>query len=188
MTKAFMLVPATLVAIVAAQPGPGEEDAKRRDRPFPLTELAVVGGAAQVEPTEEGYIVRNTGRIRGRVAMPPDAYPCRLAPAENLDVVQLRIGRVESLLANAMYSPETDLAVEFLGDKVVLSRDQKGYVLNAEGPLKVNVIPDFMKTQRGVKWYKPITHSAFKRAPAGWCSWYIYWQGVTEEEVVKNTD
>ncbi|MCX7598787.1 MAG: NPCBM/NEW2 domain-containing protein [Armatimonadetes bacterium] len=177
------------LAFVGGEPGPCQEAGQAPDD-LPLANISVPAGQTpQVQATEEGYEIQNMGRIQAEIRMPPDAYPCRLAaPAHDMDVVQLRIGRVRSLLANAMYSPETDLAVEFLGQRVVLQRAELGYTLSAEGPLKVNVIPNFMKTRRGVRWYRPITQSAFKRAPAGWCSWYIYWQGIDEAEVVKNTD
>ena len=190
MNRVSLLIGAVVgLGVVAGPPGPCQEVAQQPAGIMPLANIRVAGGQRpEVQATEDGYLIQNTGRILAEVNMPLDAYPCRLSPPDNADVVQLRIGRVESLLANAMYSPEADLAVEFLGKKVTIARGPKRYSLTAEGPLKVNVIPDFMKTRRGVKWYRPITHSAFKRAPAGWCSWYIYWQGIDEAETVKNVD
>jgi hypothetical protein len=111
-----------------------------------------------------------------------------LEPAEDRDVVQLSIGRVESLRCNAMYSPQKDEAWSFDASHCVIKLRGDEYWLTARAPLKVQIHRDFMKTERGLKWFRPLDKSVFSRAPAGWCSWYIYWQGVTEEEVIKNTD
>ncbi len=45
-----------------------------------------------------------------------------------------------------------------------------------------------MKTKRGLPFFRPLDKSAFARAPAGWCSWYVFWQGIREEQVTANTD
>ena len=45
-----------------------------------------------------------------------------------------------------------------------------------------------MKLKRGLAWFRPLDKKAFSRAPAGWCSWYVFWQGVREDQVVQNTD
>lgn len=42
-------------------------------------------------------------------------------------------------------------------------------------------IPAHFKTRLGIKYYSPINKSIFKTAPVGWCSWYSYYQELTEE-------
>ena len=156
---------------------------------LPLPNLRVDDGTTpQVVPAKDGFIVKNRARIRADVACAPDAFPCRLSSGDNPDLCQLSIGRVNSLRCNSLYSPERDEALTFEASEsfIVLQKDR--YKLVAQGPVTVKVTRDFMKKTGGVKWFKPLDKSAFSRAPAGWCSWYIYWEGITEQEVVKNTD
>jgi len=141
-----------------------------------------------VTATDDGYVIEGAGPIEVRADFAADAFPCRVDPGENRDIVQLSIGRVTSLRCNALFSPSLDQARVFEGPHVAIELRDDGYWVKARGPLTVRVHKDFMKTERGVKWFRPLDKSAFARAPAGWCSWYVYWQGVTEEEVVKNTD
>ena len=50
-----------------------------------------------------------------------DAFLCRTKPAAFTDVVQLSIGRVNSLRCNCLYSPCRDEAICFEADRVELS-------------------------------------------------------------------
>jgi hypothetical protein len=117
-----------------------------------------------------------------------DAFLCRTKPAAFTDVVQLSIGRVDSLRCNCLYSPARDEAMCFEADRVELSSPGGRFHLKAQGPLTVRVERDFMKLQRGLAYFRPLDKKAFSRAPAGWCSWYVFWQGVREDQVVQNTD
>jgi hypothetical protein len=144
--------------------------------------------APQIEATASGWVIRDKGKIRADVAAPPDAFLCRLTPGGNPDVVQLSIGRVKSTLCDSLYSPVQDEAITFVGTDVVLTPAGPQYVLAAQGPLTITRIPDFMKTQRDLKHFQPLDTVDFPRAPAGWCSWYIYGQSTTEQEVVQNSD
>jgi alpha-galactosidase len=47
---------------------------------------------------------------------------------------------------------------------------------------------DYMKLKRGLACFRPLDKKAFSRAPAGWCSWYVFYQGIREDQVVQNTD
>ncbi len=146
------------------------------------------GRPAQAEATKTGWRVAAAGALRAELNVPRDAFLCRLAPGPNRDIVQLSIGRVRSARCDALYSPSRDTAWRFEAKRLELVPSPAGWSLSAEGPLNVVVTRNFMKTQRGLKWFKPLNVSAFPRAPAGWCSWYIYHQGVTEREMVKNID
>jgi hypothetical protein len=97
---------------------------------------------------------------------------------------------VRSLLANALYSPHEDLALEFVGENVRLEwDDSKGlYSVATDGPIVVRVKPDYFKTRQGLKWYQPLDKKEFSRAPAGWCSWYYYYLDVDEAGILRNLD
>jgi hypothetical protein len=156
---------------------------------LPLKGLSVADGQApRIEAGADGFVISNPGAIQAEVPAPADAFLCRLGPAQNPDVVQLSIGSVNSLRCNALFSPQQDLALAFEGAGVVLARADERWTVKGEGPLTVRVSKDFMKTKGGVKWFRPLDKTVFKRAPAGWCTWYIYWQSITEDETIKNAD
>jgi len=180
-----MVVAVALLVLCVSAPVGAADDAAGP----PLRNITIAGGQQpNVERTAEGFIIRNAARIEAEVDFAPDAFLCRLEPGGNPDVVQLSIGRVNSLRCNSLYSPGRDEGLTFLGKRVALRWAGEHYRLDAHGPVNIKIERDFMKTKRGLKWFKPLDKSVFKRAPAGWCSWYVYHQGVTEEEVVKNTD
>ncbi len=154
----------------------------------PLREATSATGPATVTRDARGWSIAGTGAITARVTAPADAFLCRLAPGTNPDVVQLAVGRVTSRRCNALYSPLEDLALEFVGADVALTWRDGGWHLAAGGPLQVVRHAHFMRDERGLKYYRPLDRSIFRRAPSGWCSWYIYWTGVTEQEMVANTD
>ena len=146
------------------------------------------GQAAKIETTKSGFLVNNASEIVARVVAAPDAFLCRVAPGSNRDVVQLSIGRVESLRCDSLFSPSRDEAITFEANRVEIRWQTDHYQLSAQGPLTVRRQPNFMKSRPGLEWFRPLDKTVFSRAPAGWCSWYIYYQDVREDHVTRNTD
>jgi hypothetical protein len=176
-------------AILGAMVLVGVSQAAPPQAEVPLDELSVAGGQApQIERQGDGFRIANTGPIEATVQAAADAFLCRTRPAAFADVVQLSIGRVDSLRCNCLYSPSRDEALCFEADRVELSWPGGRFHLKAQGPLLVRVEKNFMKVQRGLAYFRPLDKTAFPRAPAGWCSWYVFWQGVREDQVVQNTD
>ncbi len=174
-----------------AQAGQGDNMKWHEQLPesLPLKNLKT-SGIDDVLIGEGWYRIQSTGPVSADVVHPKDAFPCRLdAPISN-DVVQLSCGRVRSLLANALYSPLEDLALEFVGANVRLEWDgSKGlYSVATDGPIVVRVKPNYFKTRQGLKWFQPLDKKEFPRAPAGWCSWYYYYLDVDEAGILRNLD
>ena len=156
-----------------------------------LTARAETGPTSR--PVVEGLQMRldpPPARVTGEVSWGRDAFLCRLAPGPNSSVVQLSIGRVRSRLAASLFSPSRDDGVTFYGENVRLAPREPGvWRLTADRLDRVQVEHDVYKVGRGLKWFTPYpSKQTFRRAAAGWCSWYYYYQGITEDEVLKNTD
>lgn len=117
-----------------------------------------------------------------------DGIICRIRPPADTKVVQLALGQASSRLCDAIYSPARDCALVFRGAQLQIAAVQGGYMVVCEGPLKVTRMDDFMKVHREVPWFRPMDRTHFPAAPTGWCSWYYYYLGINQEEVVKNTD
>ena len=183
--KDSKIIVLTFLALTLALPRAGADV----PHSWPLAELKLGGGQSpRIETTRDGFRVANAVRIQGRVQAAADAFLCRVTVADNPDVVQLSIGRVASLRCNALFSPARDEAIRFEGPRIELAWQGDHYRLDAQGPLAVHVDRDYMKSKRGLKHFRPLDKSVFSRAPAGWCSWYCFWQNVREGQVVENTD
>ena len=146
------------------------------------------GQAAKIETTKSGFLVNNASKIVARVVAAPDAFLCRVTPGGNRDVMQLSIGRVESLRCDSLYSPSRDEAITFEAQRVELRWQGDHYQLSAQGPVTVRIEHDYIKIKRGISYFRPLDKTVFSRAPAGWCSWYICGTCIDEAMIARNTD
>ena len=178
------------LAVTVSVPAAIASRAAAVESAVPLADIRLDNGQVpndRIRPTA-AFIVRGGASIEARVVAPADAFLCRLTPAANRDVVQMSIGRVESLRCNSLYSPSRDLAITLEADRVELHWRADHWQVTARGPLTVRSEPDFMRIKRGISYYRPLSETVFSRAPAGWCSWYICGQCIDEEMITKNTD
>ena len=178
MTKQLLAL--TLATIALASAANAAEDSRNRPLADGLPPLPSVSDSA--------FSMRASAPGETHVVAPADAFPCRLAAAGNRDVLQLSIGCVDSLRCDSLYSPSHDEAITFKADHVALTRQGDGFRLITRGPLGVLEHFNFMKVTRGLPYFRPLDKSAFARAPAGWCSWYVFWQGIREDQMTQNTD
>jgi hypothetical protein len=148
--------------------------------------------APKPELKVEGLMVKvgSPGKAEAMVRWGDDAFLCRMAPGPDANVVQLSIGRVRSRLAHSIFSPSRDDGVTFEGENVELTPALPGaWRLTADRLDAIRVEHNVYKVGRGLKWFTPYPNKrVFSRATAGWCSWYYYYQGISEDEVVKNTE
>ncbi len=96
----------------------------------------------------------------------PRLIPARIRDSGNKDLLVMTLGAVNPVIADGTFDPATDA------------------VLLKDGSRLENYYRDILK----IKYYKPIDKSRFPLPPAGWCSWYFYYQEIGEDEVKRNTD
>lgn len=94
----------------------------------------------------------------------PHPFQCRVRDGENLDVFAMTLGNVETPLADGVYDPSKD--------EVRLN----------DG----TAIGNYYRSSLNVKYFRPIDKSVFLLPPSGWCSWYFYYQEISEAEVKRN--
>ena len=94
----------------------------------------------------------------------PHDFPARIQDGSNKDLMAMTLGKVETPLADGLFDP--------MKDEVTLK----------DGTLKKNYFRDTL----GIKYYQPIDKSRFPLPPSGWCSWYYYYQEISETEVKRN--
>ncbi|HEY2973241.1 MAG TPA: NPCBM/NEW2 domain-containing protein [Pyrinomonadaceae bacterium] len=96
----------------------------------------------------------------------PRPIPVRIRDSGNKDLLVMTLGAVNPVIADGTFDPATD-EVRLKG-----------------GSSLKNYYRDTLK----IKYYKPIDKSRFPLPPAGWCSWYFYYQEIGEDEVKRNAD
>lgn len=103
--------------------------------------------------------------------------PCRLDPGDQGHIVHTQVGLANHPACDSLFDPASDSALTFTP-----GGPQSGFLFTAR------IRRDFMKKERGLKYYQPIDKSVFATPPSGWCSWYYYYRGLTEAEAIKNLD
>ncbi len=134
------------------------------------TDHAVVSGGAHA-PAEELLVQddmtkRKNPKRASRNKIWPHPFPCRTATPANPALYQLTLGDVKTPLATGVFDP--------VKDEVRLPGGRR--------------TRDFMKRRLGYRFYAPIDKTKFPTAPAGWCSWYIYWMSITADEMIRNAE
>lgn len=100
----------------------------------------------------------------GPVGAWPVRVPARLKPTGRDDLLVMTLGKVDTSLADGVYDP--------LADRVT-RRDGA-------------TIESYYRRELGMRYFAPLAKSVFPTPPAGWCSWYYYYQEITPEEVLHN--
>jgi hypothetical protein len=96
----------------------------------------------------------------------PRPIPVRIRDSGNKDLMVMTLGAVNPPIADGTFDPATD-EVRLKG-----------------GRRLENYYRDILK----IKYYQAIDKSRFPLPPAGWCSWYFYYQEIGEDEVKRNAD
>jgi hypothetical protein len=96
----------------------------------------------------------------------PRPIPCRIQDSANPDLFVMTLGDVQTPLAQGIFDP--------VKDEVTLN----------DGSQK----PHYYRDVLGVKFYAPLDKSIFPLPPAGWCTWYYYYNRITQDEARQNTD
>jgi len=96
----------------------------------------------------------------------PHPVPARVKDDANRDLFMMTLGPVKTRAAQGLYDPATDRMV--LNDGTV--------------------IPDYYRVRLKLPFYQPLNKTIFPLPPSGLCTWYYYYQDVSETEVERNTD
>lgn len=94
----------------------------------------------------------------------PFPVPARIKDGPNADLFVMTLGDVKTPLADGIFDP--------VRDEVRLN----------DGRILKNYYRDTLR----VEFYKPIDKTIFPVPPSGFCTWYYYYQHITETEVKLN--
>jgi alpha-galactosidase len=136
--------------------------------------------------------------ISGTVTASDEAFACESdRPARALPVVRHTVGRSRSLLNQAVYDRKWDwvLSVDDQPRTSVVvapapgSGGAQAFTLTARGgEVVLRFRPRFYQKHRGLRFFEPWTYRVWARPIVGWCSWFAFSDGVTEQDVKRTAD
>jgi hypothetical protein len=113
-------------------------------------------------------------------------------PQKNPEVMYFAMGLVSGSSFHALFDRVSDIAIEF-PDRTTLRRsDKERSLMNIRMPVpgnaEIRLVPDYYTNILGAPFYAPLDDTYFQSAPMVWSSWTGYYEDVTEDDIVRNTD
>jgi len=144
------------------------------------------------------FAARGQIEIAGTVTASAEAFPCESDRAVRaLPVVRHSSGLSRSRLNQAVYDrrwdwvlsvddhPRTAVVVTPLTDTI----DGRTFSLEARGSeILLRFRPRFYQQHRGLRYFEPWTYAVWDKPVVGWCSWFAFFDNVTDQDVRRTAD
>jgi hypothetical protein len=119
-----------------------------------------------------------------------DRIPARTEDQDN-GVMMTSLGTVSGAMIHKLFDRMENIMIAFpAGTRMIPSEDGSPF-LEVSFPLEedgtVSLTPDYYINELKLKYYQP-KPERFRNAAAAWSSWYCYYMGTTEADMVKETD
>jgi hypothetical protein len=113
-------------------------------------------------------------------------------PSTNPEVMYFALGLVSASTFHALFDRKADTVVQFTDQTTLRRSEYDDNLLDVRMPVLGNamiwVIPDYYVKILGAPFYIPLDDTYFQSAPMVWSSWTGYYEDVTENDIVRNTD
>jgi hypothetical protein len=113
-------------------------------------------------------------------------------PLTNPEVMYFALGLVSASNFHALFDRNTDTVIQFTEQTTLRRADQNENLLGVRMPIPGNalirVIPEYYIKALGAPFYARLDDTYFSTAPMVWSSWTGYYEDVTENDIVRNTD
>jgi hypothetical protein len=102
------------------------------------------------------------------------------------------LGQVSGSNFHSLFDRSSDIAISFSNTTVMRRNRQDQNLLDVTIPIPGNalirLIPEYFTKTLGVPFYVPFDNLNLSTAPEVWGSWTGYYEGVTEQDMVRNAD
>lgn len=119
-----------------------------------------------------------------------ERIPARIESQDN-GILYASIGFVSSKNICRLFDRKTDTVIQFPEESDLSRNISDEELMDISLPIvqgvELSLIHDYYINVLGLKYYKSMP-KRFKTAPVGWCSWYCYYMGTTEANMVEETD
>jgi len=113
-------------------------------------------------------------------------------PRRNPEVMHMGLGHVSGAGMHSLFDRGTDIAIDFGEDAVLQSnaRTNDAYALTVpvRSSATIQLTPDYFTKVLRVPFYTPYDDTYSPTAPMVWSSWPSYYETVTEQDIIRNTD
>ena len=128
--------------------------------------------------------------LLGTAPAAENRIPARTESQDN-GILYTALGFVSSKGIRCLFDRETDTLIQFSEQSSLKRNPSDAKLMDAAIPAaegaEISLVPEYYIKVLGLNDYKPMP-KRFKTAPAGWCSWYCYYMGTTEADMVTETD
>jgi hypothetical protein len=141
----------------------------------------------------EGFQVdwAGTGEVAGSYGGSRTRNPSWL-PRQNPECMYFALGTVSGAVFHSLFDRSADVAIQFPDQARFLNAEGQEELLELtlpfSGSVQIRLTPEYYTKTLGVPFYVPFDEGFFPRPPMVWCSWTSYYGGVTEQDVLRNTD
>lgn len=113
-------------------------------------------------------------------------------PNRNPECMYFGLGQVSSSNLHSLFDRSSDTAIEF-SEQTSMPRnrqdpDQLDVTMPVPGNALIRILPDYFTKTLGAPFYVPFGDTYFPIPPMAWGSWSSYYDDVTEQDIVRNTD
>jgi hypothetical protein len=140
----------------------------------------------------------NPVKLRGMISASEESFPCESERnARGPALVRHSSGLSKSLLNQAVYDRKWDWVLSVDDQprtRTVIMPESEGnntnaFALQAQGyEIILRFRPRFYQVHRGLKYFEPWTYRVWNKPIVGWCSWFAFFDNITEQDVVRTAD
>jgi alpha-galactosidase len=141
---------------------------------------------------------REPVEVSGTVTASPEAFAAESdRPLRGRAIVRHSSGPSRSLLNNGVYDRRWDWVLSVDDQPRTLTRVTpasdtpagRTFTLDARGSeVLLRFRPRFYQQHRGLRYYEPWTYKPWAEPIVGWCSWFAFFDKVTEQDVRQTAD
>jgi alpha-galactosidase len=139
-----------------------------------------------------GKPLKLTGIIDGS----GQSFSCEADPPHEAGkIVRHSVGLSNSLLNRAVYDRRSDWVISVnwpTGIRIIPVTDNgetRQFRFEATGNvIEIDFRPLFYQKHRGLSYYKPWMYDVWQPSVAGWCSWFAYFNTITEQKIEHAAD
>jgi hypothetical protein len=131
--------------------------------------------------------------LNGVITGTDESIACESTPPDKgLAIVRQVLGQSHNLLNNAVYNRESDwlLSFDVSTTKVnILPKENNQYSISASGrEIIIRFLPRYYQKHRGLSYFDPSQYHPWKTSISGWCSWFAYFDKITEADIKETAD
>ena len=126
----------------------------------------------------------------------PESFPCEAERREDApQIIRHSVGQSHSLLNRAVYDRRFDwlLSADFPTDIEITPETfddgRNAYLFELTGySLLLRFRPHYYQYHKGLEYFEPWTYPIKEGSVAGWCSWFAFYNKVTEKDIHRTAD